>query len=273
MRSTWIPFSRVVACAVWFFLALGLAFFPLFAEISKTEAGTRENLVQPLEERIALLEKALEYRMEGEAKEIRGDAVGALAAYRQSYALYEDPFLEEKIRFLEKVAEQLSGTLPSGRVPPDLEPLRERIAYLERLLAGPGFSEDFVDPLGEDLFEDEDADWRNYPDLAEEKAAIEENFEEFRSALKEKDIPRAVSHIDLGCREEYAALFAHNPEAMPSFAEILEKAEMSFLAAADRADPATSTSLRTSEYAVELDGFTFYVRWIKVEDRWVLFDF
>ena len=269
MRSIWTSFPRV---SWWFFLLLACLFFPAFSGVSRGEAG--ENLLQPLEERIALLEKALAYRMEGEAKETGGDLIGALQAYRQSYLLYEDSLLKEKIRSLEEALKAFSG-----RTPPDLEPLRKRIAYLEGLLRGAPPSEDVPDLVNlpelpeEDLLWEEDSDWRNYPDLPEEKAAIEENFQEFRSALKEKDIPRAVSHIDAGCREEYAALFAHNPEAMPSFADLLERAEMSFLAAADRVNPATSSSLRTSEYAVEIDGFTFYVRWIKVDGQWMLFDF
>ena len=258
-------------------LALGfllLSFYAFLPEGSGGAFGEESTLLQPLQERIALLERALEYRLTGEAKEARGDFPGALGAYRQSYALYEDPFLKGKIRTLEEALGPLTG-----RTPPDLEPLRQRIAYLEGLLGDTPPPEDPVDLAElpelsrEDLLWEEDSDWRNYPDLPEEKAAIEETFQEFRSALKERDIPRAVSHIDAGCREEYAALFAYNPEAMPSFAEIIEKAEMSFLAGADRTNPSTSTSLRTSEYAVELDGFTFYLRWIKVEGQWVLFDF
>jgi len=258
-------------------LALGLLLLSFFAFLPGDSGGAfgeESNLLQPLQERIALLERALEYRLAGEAEEGRGNLPGALGAYRRSYALYEDFALREKIRSLEESLGPLMG-----RTPPDLEPLRQRIAYLEGLLTGAPPQEDLVDLVTlpelpqEDLLWEEDSDWRNYPDLPEEKAAIEESLQEFRSALQEKDIPRAVSHIDAGCREEYAALFAHNPEAMPSFAEILEKAEMSFLAAADRTDPSTSTSLRTSEYAVELDGFTFYLRWIKVEGQWVLFDF
>ncbi len=269
-----MPIFRRSLCR--FLLALGLLLLSFFLFLPESPGGTfaeESPLVKPLQERIALLEEALQYRMEGERKEGEGDLAGALEAYGRSYALYEDALLRAKIRSLEEAVKNLAGDVSSGRTPPDLEPLRKRIAYLERLLGITGTPEDFADFPEEDLFEDEDADWRNYPDLPEEKAAIEESFEKFRSALKESDISRAVDCMDEGRREEYAALFAHNPKAMPSFAEVLEKAEMSFLAAPDRADPVTTTSLRTSEYAVELDGFTFYIRWIKVDGKWVLFDF
>lgn len=248
---------------------------------AQTEGGreARSPSNEALRERIALLEKALSFRGEGERMEQGGDFLGALLSFKQSHTLYPDPALEQKIR------ELTAGEPSSPR--PDLQPLRDRIALLEELLAGLGTLDSLFGPeetpvssgpvvavpLGEEFSGSEDPDWKNYPDLPEEKAAIEESFDELRNALKEGDIERAVSVIDEDRREEYAALFAHKPEAMPSFAELLENAEMIFFSAAERADPATSTALRTSEYAVVLDGFTFYVRWIKVDGKWVLFDF
>ena len=256
--------------------------FPRNEACARTGEGreARSPSNEALAERIALLEKALAFRGEGERMELGGDFLGALLSFKRSHALYPDSSLERKI-----------GTLTAGEPSaprPDLQPLRDRIALLEELLAGLAPLENLFGPEApppvtsgpgvaappEDGFlGSEDADWKNYPDLAEEKTAIEESFEEFRSALKEGDIPRAVSRIDEDRQEEYAALFAHRPEAMASFAELLEKSEMRFLSAPERADPATSSALRTSEYAVELDGFTFYVRWIKVDGQWVLFDF
>ena len=60
---------------------------------------------------------------------------------------------------------------------------------------------------------------------------------------------------------------------MPSFADLLEKADMSFMSAHENADPGTSSTLRTSEYAVDVGGFIFYVRWVKRDGKWVLYDF
>lgn len=254
---------------------------------AQTEGGreARSPSNEALRERIALLEKALSFRGEGERMEQGGDFLGALLSFKRSHTLYPDPALERKIR------ELTAGEPSSPR--PDLQPLRDRIALLEELLAGLGTLDSLFGPEEtpvssgpvaavppgeerspeEEFTGSENPDWKNYPDLPEEKAAIEESFDELRNALKEGDIERAVSVIDEDRREEYAALFAHKPEAMPSFAELLENAEMIFFSAAERADPATSTALRTSEYAVVLDGFTFYVRWIKVDGKWVLFDF
>ncbi|PKN48596.1 MAG: hypothetical protein CVU63_04565 [Deltaproteobacteria bacterium HGW-Deltaproteobacteria-20] len=264
-----------------FLLLAALLPVPRNEACAQTEGGRESHPPsnETLRERIALLEKALSFRGEGERMEQGGDFLGALLSFKRSHTLYPDPELERKIR------ELTAGEPSSPR--PDLQPLRDRIALLEELFAGLGTLDSLFGPEetpvssgpvvavppGEEFTGNEDPDWKNYPDLPEEKAAIEESFDELRSALKEGDIERAVSVIDEDRREEYAALFAHKPEAMPSFAELLENAEMSFFSAAERADPATSTALRTSEYAVVLDGFTFYVRWIKVDGKWVLFDF
>ncbi|HOO87391.1 MAG TPA: hypothetical protein PK442_06795 [Synergistales bacterium] len=268
---------------LWLLFLLLAALLPVSRNEARaqTEGGreARSPSNETLRERIALLEKALSFRGEGERMEQGGDFLGALLSFKRSHTLYPDPALERKIR------ELTAGEPSSPR--PDLQPLRDRIALLEELLAGLGTLDSLFGPEEtpvssgpvvavppeEEFTGSENPDWKNYPDLPEEKAAIEESFDELRNALKEGDIERAVSVIDEDRREEYAALFAHKPEAMPSFAELLENAEMSFFSAAERADPATSTALRTSEYAVVLDGFTFYVRWIKVDGKWVLFDF
>ena len=268
---------------LWLLLLLLAALLPVPRNeaCAQTEGGRESHPPsnEPLRERIALLEKALSCRDEGERMEQGGDFLGALLSFKRSHTLYPDPVLERKIR------ELTAGEPSSPR--PDLQPLRDRIALLEGLLAGLGTLDTLFGPEetpvssgpvvavppGEEFTGSEDPDWKNYPDLPEEKAAIEASFEEFRGALKAGDIERAVSVIDEDRREEYAALFSNKPEAMSSFSELLENAEMSFFSAAERADPTTSTALRTSEYVVVLDGFTFYIRWIKVDGKWVLFDF
>ena len=70
----------------------------------------------------------------------------------------------------------------------------------------------------------EKADWKTYPDLPAEKKAIEESLQGFKSALKAGEIDGASGFVDESCRETYSALFEQRPEAMPSFAALLEKA-------------------------------------------------
>jgi tetratricopeptide (TPR) repeat protein len=218
-----------------------------------------------LRNRIEVLETALVLRNEGARMEAEGNIPGAMEAYGKSAALYPDPALEQKIRSFR----------------PDLQALRDRIASLEGLLAAqkPGGQLTASVPprmpaiSGEVRPGEENADWKTYPDLPAEKKAIEESLGGFRSALEAGDIRSASEYVDEDRREVYASLFGRKPEAMPSFAALLEQAEMSFLSAPENSDPAASSTQRTSEYAVNVDGFTFYVRWIKRDGKWVLFDF
>ncbi|NLA90061.1 MAG: hypothetical protein GX843_00230, partial [Synergistaceae bacterium] len=91
--------------------------------------------------------------------------------------------------------------------------------------------------------------------------------------LRAGDIEKAASLLDEGRIDLYSALFVHRPEAMASFADLLDGAEMTFLSDPEESDPSASSTCRTIEYAVDMEGFTFYVRWIKMGEKWVLFDF
>jgi hypothetical protein len=114
-------------------------------------------------------------------------------------------------------------------------------------------------------------DWGSYPDLSEEKAAIAEVLDEFTAAMVSKDVATAVACVFEGQQESYGLLFEAKLEAMPGFGELLAQAEMCFLS--ESRDPEKTTFLRTAEYKVELDGFAFYIRFIKTAEGWVLYDF
>lgn len=93
----------------------------------------------------------------------------------------------------------------------------------------------------------------------------------FQEAMDRKDIPAATALIAADRRDVYSALFAAKPDAMPSFGALFESAKITFLSPPP--EPQKNITLRTAEYALELDGFTFYVRWIKNDDTWFLADF
>lgn len=122
-----------------------------------------------------------------------------------------------------------------------------------------------------DLLGTDDYDWRNTPDLPAEKQAIGQRQNDFRQAMDRKDIAGATALIAKDRRDVYAALFAANPDAMPSFGALFEAAEITFLSPPAEAEK--NPTLRTAEYALELDGFTFYTRWMKDGDTWFLADF
>ena len=74
-------------------------------------------------------------------------------------------------------------------------------------------------------------DWRDYPDLAVEQAAIGETLTSFDAAMQAGDLDAAVSHIAPEQQAAYRELIAANPDGMASFGELLAQAEMSFLSA------------------------------------------
>jgi len=117
----------------------------------------------------------------------------------------------------------------------------------------------------------DDADWQSYPDLEVERRKIDEKLRGFQNALRAGDVAQAVSFIAEERQGAYGALFENRPEAMASFADVLEASELSFFGTPE--EPSLDLRFRTAEYTVTIDDFDFYVRWAKVEDRWVLLDF
>jgi hypothetical protein len=87
--------------------------------------------------------------------------------------------------------------------------------------------------------------------------------------MKRGDLDASVAFVQDERREAYRELFSTNPDAMASFADLISGGEMSFLGE----QPGPTSYNRIAEYAIQLDGFTFYVVFMKVEDRWVLYDF
>ena len=122
-----------------------------------------------------------------------------------------------------------------------------------------------------ELLGTDDYDWRNDPDLTAEKQAIARQVSGFKQALNDKDPQAAAAVIAEDQRDVYQALFNHNLAAMPAFGALLDSARMSFLS--PPVDPTADSTVRTAEYELEIDGFTFYVRWMKSGDTWLLMDF
>ncbi len=112
-------------------------------------------------------------------------------------------------------------------------------------------------------------DWRNYPDLKQEQDSIQKTLLSFTQTLKDSNPDTAIQFIEQEKQDAYRELFSSRPEAMESFADIISKAEISFLSAHSPTEP----NNRTAEYKVVLDDFTFYIILMKIDDEWVLYDF
>lgn len=245
-----------------------LVFLLILFAGAATAQGTLAPSNQTLRRRIGTLEQALSFKKEGLGLAEKGDVPGAMEALAKSLRLYPDQVLEEK--------------MASFR--PDLRELKEKIDLLESLLAVERLitGGDLVSPVPDEGIpppeldfpeKTDNPDWRSYSDFPVEKAAVEKALGGFRAAMKAGDVQKAVMTVDESRRETYGALFAHKPEAMASFADLLEKGRVSFFSAPEDGDPRTTSTLRTMEYALDVDGFTFYLRWIKAGGQWLLFDF
>ena len=148
---------------------------------------------------------------------------------------------------------QLEAVKPSGET-----------IYSWAILVTPSISDEGL--LGAD-----DWDWQSAPDFGAEKSAISRQSDVFQQAMNNRDVAAATAVIAEDQRDVYEALFNNNPDAMPAFGALFDQARISFLAPPE--DPEGDTMARIAEYEIVLDGFTFYVRWVKDGDTWVLFDF
>lgn len=133
-------------------------------------------------------------------------------------------------------------------------------------IAYPWSVEEVEGVLGRD-----DGDWQNYPDREAEEEAIAAVIGQFAEALAQQDVNRSVSLIVTERQDAYRELFSANTQAMEGFAQLIARAEMSFLS--EYVGPGATTFLRTAEYSVTLDDFTFYLVFMKSDDRWRLYDF
>jgi len=121
-----------------------------------------------------------------------------------------------------------------------------------------------------DLLDAQDGpDWQDYPDREAEETAISRTLENFAQALKDGNADAAAGFVVDERQEAYRELFASNPEAMASFGDLISSGKMSFLSEGSSGEPFN----RTAEYAVRIDGFTFYVVLMKVGNSWALYDF
>lgn len=136
--------------------------------------------------------------------------------------------------------------------------------YSDPIRVTPSISDEAL--LGTDAW-----DWESAPDLDAEKSAISRQSDVFQQAMNNRDVAAATAVIAEDQRDVYEALFDNNPDAMPAFGVLFDQARISFLSPPE--DPEGDTTARTAEYEIELDDFTFYVRWMKDGDTWVLFDF
>jgi hypothetical protein len=110
--------------------------------------------------------------------------------------------------------------------------------------------------------------WKKQPDLKQEETAINETLAEVRSAFEAKDIEKALICIAPEQREKYKELFSTNPEKLVQMAKDLGNASISFLS-----ENLEFTQDRIAEYKMVVEGITFYIVFVKIENKWYLENF
>lgn len=180
--------------------------------------------------------------------------------------------LKALAKYMQEFAEKKAGgrvSVPSGQPPVDAGGPQSAVSVSGE--QSPVSTPAATPVQDADLLGKDDYDWHDDPGLEAEKQAIDQQITGFQQAMDNKDIAAATAVIAEDQRDVYAALFAGNPEAMPAFGALFKRAQISSLS--PPADSAAEFTVRTAEYALELDGFTFYVRWMKDGDTWLLADF
>ena len=105
--------------------------------------------------------------------------------------------------------------------------------------------------------------WKKQPDLEEEKEAINNTTSELTEAFNGKDIEQAVNHIAPVERDKYRELFSQYPDIMPEIAKDLNNATINYLSS-------EGPYGRFAEYVISLDGHSFSIIFIKIDDEWFM---
>jgi hypothetical protein len=110
--------------------------------------------------------------------------------------------------------------------------------------------------------------WKKQPDLKKEETAINETLSGVRAALMAKDADIALTYIAPDDREKFKAVLAKSPDILPRMAKDMENAALSFLSL-----DTDNTLDRIAEYAMKVDGNTFYIVFIKTGGKWFIKNF
>lgn len=106
--------------------------------------------------------------------------------------------------------------------------------------------------------------WKDQPDLKQEEAAINGKISGLVSALNKNNLDAALGYFPPEERDKYRKVLAQSPAGMSKMASGLAQARITYLS------PESTQYSRTAEYAVQADGRTFYIEFIKVDGQWLL---
>ncbi len=106
--------------------------------------------------------------------------------------------------------------------------------------------------------------WKEQPDLKKEDTAITTAISQLNTALNAKNVEQALNYFPVEEKDKYRSLFMKSPDVMPILAADLSKATLKYLSVAD------GQYERIAEYAIQVDGQTFSIVFIKINGQWLL---
>jgi hypothetical protein len=108
--------------------------------------------------------------------------------------------------------------------------------------------------------------WKKQPDLKQEDQAVHAVMTNFAKTLTASNVQQALTYFSPDAQTRYSKVLAQSPDLLPQMAKGMENATLSFLS--------LDTNLgRIAEYALVVDGKTFYIVFIKIEGKWLLKSF
>lgn len=106
--------------------------------------------------------------------------------------------------------------------------------------------------------------WKNQPDLKQEETAINSKISGLVSALNKKNTDASLNYFSPEERDKYRKVLSQSPASMSKMASDLTQARISYLS------PDSTQYSRIAEYAIQVDGRTFYIEFIKTDGQWLL---
>ncbi|MFH1428560.1 MAG: hypothetical protein ABIH39_02340 [Candidatus Margulisiibacteriota bacterium] len=105
--------------------------------------------------------------------------------------------------------------------------------------------------------------WKEQPDRQKEEEIINASISEITSAFSQKNVEQVLNHITPLERDKYRQLFLQSPDLMSEIAEDLNTATINYLSSAGPYG-------RFAEYKISVDGQSFSIVFVKVDDKWLI---
>ena len=106
-------------------------------------------------------------------------------------------------------------------------------------------------------------------DAEEVQRDIDNRLKRLTSALEKQDTERSLAYFTPSVRSQYENLFHMYPDIMPEMASLISQGELSALSDPEQIN---DSKLRTAEYRVVIDDFSFFFVLVQIDGVWYLLE-